>query len=273
MTTTATTRSLAPAIDARAQTRLAWAVADGLTMCGRNLRALVRIPQAVVFSFVQPVIFVLLFRYVFGGAIEVPGVRYVDFLIPAVFVTTVVFGAVQTAIGLAEDLGKGLVERFRSLPMARSAVLTGRTGADLVRNLVVISLMTVVGMLVGFRLHNGVVPFLAAVGLVLAFSYSMLWVFALVGLSASSAETAQAASFPIMALLTFASSAFVPVTTMPGWLQAFARNQPVSVTIEAARALVLGGSASDDVLKALAWSVVILAVAATLAVRRYRRAV
>ena len=270
---TVATTALSPSFQTGATRRLVRAVSDGLAICGRNLRAYVRLPQAVVFATIQPVIFVLLFRYVFGGAIRVPGVRYVDFLIPGIFVQTVIFGAMGTAIGLAEDLGKGLVERFRSLPMARSAVLTGRTAADLVRNVFVIALMAAVGFIVGFRVHTGVVPFIGALALVLAFSYALLWVFALVGLATSNAETAQAASFPIMAPLTFASSAFVPVQSMPGWLQAFAENQPVSVTVDAARALVLGGPTAGPVLESLAWSAAILVVAAMLAVRRYRRTV
>ncbi|MGH9182460.1 MAG: ABC transporter permease [Acidimicrobiales bacterium] len=269
---TATTTTLAPS---RGSTpgRLSRAVADGSAICARNLRVLVRLPQAVVFATIQPVIFVLMFRYVFGGAIRVTDGPYVDFLIPGIFVTTVVFGAMGTAVGLADDLGKGLIERLRSLPMAPSAVLTGRTAADLVRNVFVVALMAVVGFLVGFRVHTGVVAFLAALLLVLLFSYSLLWLFALVGLATANAETAQAASFPIMAPLTFASSAFVPVASMPGWLQPYADNQPVSATVDAARALVLGGPTTGVVLQALAWSVGILVVAATLAVRRYRRVV
>lgn len=262
----------APPAEGRSRSPLGWAVADGLAVCGRNLRALLRRPQAVVFATIQPVIFVLLFRYVFGGAVQVPGVRYVDYLMPGIFVQTVVFGAVGTAVGLAEDLRSGLVERFRSLPMARSAVLVGRTTADLTRNVFVVSLMAVVGFLVGFRVHTGPTRFLAALVLVLVFSYAVVWLFALLGLSASSAEAAQAAAFPIMAPLTFASSAFVPVASMPDWLEVFARNQPVTATVDAARALALGGATAGPVLRAVAWTAAILAVAAPLAVRRYRRA-
>jgi len=248
------------------------AVADAWAVAGRNLIAYRRVPQLLVFSTIQPVIFVLLFRYVFGGAITVPGVRYVDYLMPGIFVQTVVFGSIGTAVGLASDLNAGLIERFRSLPMARSAVLAGRTTADLVRNVFVVALMAVVGFAVGFRIHAGLAGALAAVVVVVAFGYAVSWIFATVGLLVGDPETAQAAAFPVMAPLVFASNAFVPLRSMPGWLQAFAEHQPVSATVSAARALVLGGPTTRPVLKAVAWIVAILAVAAPLAVRRYRTA-
>lgn len=260
-----------PSVDAARRSRLAWAVSDGLAVTGRNLIAYRRVPQLVMFSSIQPIMFVLLFRYVFGGAIRTPGLDYVDFMMPGIFVQTVAFGAVGTGIGLAEDLGKGLIERFRSLPMARSAVLAGRTTADLCRNVFVVVLMSVVGFAVGFRPDTGAVAFLAGVGVLLLFAYALSWVFAGVGLSARNAETAQAMSFPLLFPLTFASSAFVPVASMPGWLQAFARHQPVSVVVDATRALMTGGPTAGVVVQALAWSAVILAVFAPLAVRRYRR--
>lgn len=253
--------------------RPAQAVADALAIGARNLRAMSRVPEVIVFSTIQPVIFVLLFRYVFGGAINVPGVSYVDYLMPGIFVQTVVFGGMNTVIGLSDDLGKGMIERFRSLPMARSAVLAGRTLADLVRNVGVVTLMVLVGFLVGFRVHTGAVEFLGALGIVLLFAFALSWMFALFALSVGNPEAAQAASFPPMALLVFASSAFVPVESMPGWLQVWAEHQPVSATVDAARALVLGGAILTPVLKALAWSAGIVAVFAPLAVRRYRRTV
>jgi ABC-2 type transport system permease protein/oleandomycin transport system permease protein len=215
-----------------------------------------------------------MFRYVFGGAISVPGFPYVDYLMPGVFAQTVAFGAIQTGVGLAEDLHKGLIERFRSLPMARSAVLAGRTVADLVRNVFVVGLMLVVGFLVGFRVHTDALGLIAGMAVMLLFGFSLTWIFAIIGLSTSNAETAQAASFPILAPLVFASSAFVPVNSMPGWLQAFAKNQPVSVAIDAVRSLVLGGQFSNTgkVVASIAWSVGIIAIFAPLAIRRYRRA-
>ena len=258
--------------DVEQKSRLGWAVSDTLAITGRNLTALVRVPQVLVFAVVQPVLFVLMFRYVFGGAIRVPGVDYVNFLMPGIFVQTVTFGAINTGIGLAEDLGKGLIERFRSLPMARSAVLAGRTLADLTRNLLVVVLMLLVGFAVGFRVQTTALAFLGAVLLLLAFSFALSWLFALIGMSVPNAESAQAASFPLLMPLVFASSAFVPLESMPGWLQAFSERQPVTITVEAVRALVLGGPTATAVLQSLAWSVALVAIFAPLAVRRYRRA-
>jgi ABC-2 type transport system permease protein/oleandomycin transport system permease protein len=248
------------------------AIGDALTITQRNLTTLLRVPQLLVFSSVQPILFVLMFRYAFGGAIPIAGVRYVDYLMPGIFGQVVAFGAIQTGVGLAEDKGKGLIERMRSLPMARSAMLAGRTFADVVRNSFVILLMVVMGFIVGFRLHNGVLPFLLGLLLLLAFGFAVSWIFALIGLSTTNAETAQAASFPILVPLVFASSAFVPLKTMPGWLQVFSAHQPVTQTIDAMRALVLGQPAASHVLQSLAWSIAIVALFAPLAVRRYRRA-
>jgi len=272
MSTTAVTL---PRIETRrGASRIVGAARDSFAVAVRNLIAYRRVPQLLVFSTIQPVIFVLMFRYVFGGAIKLPGhVSYVDYLMPGIFVQTVVFGSLAAAIGLAADLKSGLLERFRSLPMARSAVLTGRTIADLVRNVFVVALMSVVGFAVGFRIHNGMVPFLAGLVLVLLFGYTMAWVFATVGLAVGDPESAQAAAFPVLAPLVFASSAFVPVGSMPGWLQAFARHQPVSVTVSAVRDLALGTPVASDLLQALAWMAAIVLVFAPLAVRRYRRAV
>jgi ABC transporter DrrB family efflux protein len=271
--TTVATRVPARALQGRS--KLGRAVRDSLALVWRNLITYRRVPQLLVFSTIQPVIFVLLFRYVFGGAVQssLPGVPYVDFLIPGVFVQATVFGAIGTAVGLATDLKSGLLERFRSLPMARSAVLAGRTGGDLARNVFVVTLMAVVGFVVGFRVHTNAPAFVAGMLLVLLFGYALCWVFATLGLAVGDPETAQAAAFPVLAPLVFASSAFVPVSTMPGWLQAFAEHQPVSVTASAVRALVLGGPTTSVVIQSLAWSVGILVVFAPIAVRLYRRAV
>jgi ABC-2 type transport system permease protein/oleandomycin transport system permease protein len=247
-------------------------VTDALALAWRGLLTYRRVPQLLVFSTIQPVVFVLLFTYVFGGAIQVPGVDYVDYLMPGIFVQTVVFGAIATAIGLAADVQSGLLERFLSLPMTRSAVLMGRTLADLGRNVFVVILMSCVGFAVGWRIHSTWLDYIAAMLLVLAFGYSLSWVFATVGLLVKNPETAQAAAFPIMAPLVFASSAFVPVATMPSWLQPFAEHQPVSVTASAARALTLGTPATSYILQSLAWIVGILAVFIPLSVSRYRRA-
>jgi ABC-2 type transport system permease protein/oleandomycin transport system permease protein len=251
--------------------RLRWAVSDSLTLTLRTLISYTRIPEALFFSSVQPVMFVLLFRYVFGGAIHTPGSSYVDYLIPGIFVQTVAFGAIGTSIGLAEDLQKGVIERFRALPMARSAVLAGRTVADLLRNVVVAGIITGVGFLVGFRIGTNAGAFIAGLGIVLLFAYALSWGFAVIGLSAPNSETAQVMSFPLIFPLTFASSAFVPVASMPHWLRGFAGHQPFSVTVDAARALMNGGPTSWLVWESVAWSLGIFVVLAPLAVHRYRR--
>ena len=251
-----------------------WVIKDALAVGKRNVIGLTRQPTTVVFSTIQPIIFVVLFRYVFGGAIELilpPGVTYVNFLMAGIFVQTVTFGATNTGIGLAEDIKKGLIERFRSLPMARSAVLAGRTLADTLRNLFVICLMFVVGYLVGFRVTTNLMSTLLAILLILFFGYAMSWVMALVGMAAGNAEAAQAAGFPMLAILVFASNAFVPIYTLPGWLQTFVRIQPVSVTVTAVRHLLIGTEGS--VWPAFAWAAGLLVIFMPLAVRRYRRAV
>jgi ABC transporter DrrB family efflux protein len=253
---------------------IAGAVSDSLAVAWRNLITYRRVPQLLVFSTIQPVIFVVMFRYVFGGAIEIPGgIPYVDFLMPGIFVQTAVFGAMAAAVGLAADLKTGILERFHSLPMSRAAVLAGRTTADLARNVFVVVLMSVVGFAVGFRIHTNALAFVAGMGLVLLFGWAMSWVFATLGLAVRDPEAAQAAAFPVVAPLVFASSAFVPVESMPDWLQVFAEHQPVSVTASAVRALVLGGPTADLVLRSIAWSVGIILVFAPIAVRRYRRTV
>jgi ABC-2 type transport system permease protein/oleandomycin transport system permease protein len=256
----------------RPSLRVPTVISDALAIAWRGLITYRRVPQLLVFSTIQPVVFVLMFRYVFGGAIRVPGVDYVDYLMPGIFVQTSVFGAIATAIGLATDVQSGLLERFLSLPMARSAVLVGRTLADLTRNVFVVALMTGVGFLVGFHVHTNAAKLIAAMLLVLLLGYALTWVFATVGLLLRNPESAQAAAFPVMAPLVFASSAFVPVASMPGWLQPFADHQPVSVTASAARALILGTPATSDVLQTLGWVAGILLLFVPLAVWRYRRA-
>ena len=268
----AVTTSLAPA----RRGRIGLMLSDWVTLTWRNLIGYLRIPEQVFFSSVQPIMFILLFRYVFGGAVPVQefgfDFSYVNYLMPGIFVQTVAFGAIGTATGLADDLGKGLIERFRSLPMAQSAVLVGRTTADLFRNVFVMALMTGVAYAVGFRITTSVVLYIAAVGLLLLFSYSLAWAFATIGLMAPNGETAQLMVFPILMPLTFASSAFVPVGSMPGWLQAFANNQPVSAVVDATRALMVAGlPTTAPVIKALAWSIGILVVLAPVAVLRFTR--
>jgi ABC-2 type transport system permease protein/oleandomycin transport system permease protein len=270
-----TTATLAPTLEraphsTRPTDRLRWALSDTLTVTKRNVVSYTRIPEALFFSTVQPILFVLLFVYVFGGAIHVPGVSYVNYLMPGIFVQTVVFGSVQTSIGLAEDLQKGLIERFRALPMARSAVLTGRTTADLLRNVLTVVIITIVGLIVGFRPSTGVLAYVAGLLVILLFAYALSWGFAVIGLSAPNSEVAQVISFPLLFPLTFASSAFVPVSSMPAWLQGFATYQPVSVTVSACRGLMIGGPTATWVVQSLLWSIGLLIVLTPLAVRRYR---
>ncbi|MEO9166128.1 MAG: ABC transporter permease [Aquihabitans sp.] len=260
-----------------------FAVLDTVALTKRNLLHLVRETGLLVFTFVQPVMFVLLFRYVFGGTLgRVIGMDYVNYLLPGIFVQAVALGAVSTAIGLAEDLGGGVIERFRSLPMARMAVLAARTIADLVRNIGIIIVMLVVGYIIGFRPDSFVGVVKGSI-LVLAFAYSLSWLMALVGLRSTSAEEAQSIAFPLLLPLTFASSAFVPVKTMPGWLQLFAEHQPVTTLVNACRGLMLGpeaakaleasGSFITDtngyVIRSLLWIAVILVISVPRAIRRF----
>ena len=250
---------------------MGWAIKDAVAMTGRNLLTMRRVPQVLVFSLVQPVIFTLMFRYVFGGAIKIPGQNYVDYLMPGIFVQTLGFGAISTAIALAEDKGKGLLERLRSLPMSRSAVLAGRVLADTVRNLVIISLLVGIAFLVGFRTHTNVPMVLAGVGVMMLFGFALAWLFALIGLSVPNGEAAQAASFPLLAPLIFASNLFVDTKTMPSGLAAWARNQPVSATANAVRAAMLGGPTATKVVIAVAWSVGLALVLAPIAIHKYRK--
>ena len=265
-----------PSYEATGLDRFRWAIADTMTITWRNIIAMRRVPQVLVFSTIQPIIFVLMFRYVFGGAIspgaQFLGIPYVDFLMPGIFVQTITFGSIQTGVGLAEDLTKGLIERFRSLPMARSAVLAGRTVADLARNVFVFVLMTLVGFAVGFRVHANPFAFIGALLILLLFTFALSWIFAMISLAMRNAEAAQAAAFPLVAPLVFASSAFVPLSSQPGWLQVFYAHQPVTLTVNAIRALCIGGETLTPALQSIAWSVGIIAVFAPLAVRRYRQA-
>jgi ABC-2 type transport system permease protein/oleandomycin transport system permease protein len=236
----------------------------------RNLLRIVRNPRLLVFSAVQPAMLLVLFRYVLGGAIHIPGESYVDYIVPAVFIEAVMIGGMATAIGLADDLRSGIIDRFRSLPMARSAVLAGRTLADLSRSVFALALMVVLGLLVGFSFHAGAGGIIAGLALVLVFGYCFSWVYATIGLLTKDPETAQVAGILPFFVLVFASSAIVPVATMPGWLQPFARHQPVSITINAVRALLQGEPTHHWVWQSLAWSAGILLVFFTIAVRLYR---
>jgi ABC-2 type transport system permease protein/oleandomycin transport system permease protein len=217
--------------------------------------------------------FVLLFVYVFGGAIETPGFDYVDFLMPGIIVQSIAFGGFVTALGLAEDLKKGLIDRFRSLPMSRSAVVTGRILADVGTNVVQLAVIIGVGLAVGFSFATPVPEIIAGIALLFLIGIAFSWVFALIGLAASSPEASNAYGFTILFPITFVSSAFVPVDSMPGWLQPVAEHNPFTTMVDAIRALFLGTPAGNDVWLAVVWSVGIIAVFAPLAVWRYRRAV
>jgi ABC transporter DrrB family efflux protein len=250
------------------------ALNDTTVVTGRNLRHFIRQPQLLMFSTIQPIMFVLLFAYVFGGAVKgsLPGgVKYIDFLLPGIFVQSVAFRATQTAIGLSEDLERGVIDRFRSMPMARSAVLIGRTVADLVRNVLIIGLMTVVGYLIGFRFQAGLLNAVACIAVVSGFGFALSWVFAFVALTVRGAEAAQSAGFVVIFPLVFASSVFVPVASMPDWLQAFAKVSPVTLTANAGRTYALDGGVPGSLAGTTVWIIGLLAIFIPLCVWRYRR--
>jgi ABC transporter DrrB family efflux protein len=247
-------------------------VTDTLVIAERNLVRLPRSPDLLLAFTVQPVMFVLLFVYVFGGAINTPGYDYVDFLIPGIIVQNIAFGGFVTALGLAEDLRKGLIDRFRSLPMARPAVLAGRTFADIVTNALSVGVLVVTGLIIGFSFNANVGEILLGFVLLLTFGYAFSWVFALLGLVVSSPEAANSLGFIAVFPLTFISSAFVPTESMPEALQWFADVNPFTIVVNAMRSLWLGAPAGNDVWGAFVWSFVILAIFAPLAVSRYRRA-
>jgi len=258
-------------LDAPAEGGLRWAVRDSLVLAGRNLRHTTRQPELLFFATVQPIIFVLLFRFVFGGAIATPGLSYVNFLMAGIFVQTTAFASTNTGVGLADDLSKGIVDRFRALPMARYAVLAGRTLGDLARIVFVVLVMTAVGVAVGLRPASAL-GLLGAIGLTSLFGFAFSWVSAWIGLRSGSVETANLAGFVWLFPLTFASSAFVPLDSMPGWLQAFARATPVTPTVDAVRGLLNEGlPVQRPLLTSLAWIVGLTAVFSVLSVRSYRR--
>jgi ABC transporter DrrB family efflux protein len=248
------------------------ALADAMVIAKRHLLAYSRQPELLVFVFVQPVMFVLLFRYVFGGAISnVPGGRYVDFLMPGIITQTVGFGAMNTAIAMADDLQKGIIDRFRSLPMSRVAVVAGRVLADVARLAVTITIMVLVGLLVGWRLQGGGLHLVWALLLALGFGQAMSWATAFMGLSVPNPEAAQAAGFVCIFPLSFASSVFVPVSSMPGWLQAFARINPITLVATSLRNLTMGRPVGDSWWQALLWIAGITLVAGAASVRKYKR--
>jgi ABC-2 type transport system permease protein/oleandomycin transport system permease protein len=247
------------------------AISDIWVMTKRNLLKYRRLPQLIVFSLIQPVMFVLLFAWVFGGAIKTPATSYVNFLLPGILVQTVLFGSMMTGLGLAEDMSKGMIDRFKSLPMSRGAVLAGRTISELIRNVFVVLLMTVVGLMIGFRIEHGIGDFLLAVLFVLLFGFAFSWISATIGLSVKNVEAVQTAGFVWVFPLAFASSIFVPVETMQKGIKVFAENNPITYTTDVVRALILGTPVGNDVWYALFWIAGILVVFVPLAINRYRK--
>ncbi len=257
------------------------ALADGMVVARRNLIKIKRIPDLLLYSTVQPVMFVLLFAYVFGGAIAVQGGNYREFLMAGIFTQTVAFGSAFTAVGLADDLQKGIIDRFRSLPMARSAVLIGRTTSDLLNNVLVVVVMAICGLAVGWRIREGLVSGLAGFALLLLFGYAMSWVAAVIGLSVRSVEVAQSAGMIWLFPATFLSNAFVPIETLPSWLAPVAEWNPISSVVAAVRDLFGNAAgappmdsfpAQHPMLVSVLWSLALIAVFLPLAVRRYRSA-
>jgi ABC transporter DrrB family efflux protein len=247
-------------------------VSDTLIIAERNLIRLPRAPELFIGYTLQPIMFVLLFRYVFGGAIRTPGYTYVDFLLPGIIVQNTAFGGFATALGLNEDVRKGLIDRFRSLPMSRAAVLGGRTLADVATNALSITILIVTGVIVGFAFHTSLLLAIAGIGLLLLFGYAFSWFLAFLGLLVTSSESVNSVGFIAVFPLTFISSAFVPVASMPDGLRQFAEVNPFTVVVDAMRHLWLGAPAHNYVWGAVVWSFVIVAVFAPAAVARYRRA-
>ena len=250
---------------------LAMSASDTFVLAKRNLARIPRQPDLLIAYTVQPVMFVLLFVFVFGGAIQTPGFEYVDFLMPGIIVQSIAFGGFVTALGLAEDVKKGLIDRFRSLPMSRGAVLLGRTFSDVALNCLSLVVLFAVGFAAGFNfIDASVIDVLAGIVLCLFLGYAFSWIFALVGLYSSSPETANAIGFTLIFPLTFASSVFVPVDSMPDGLRQFAEVNPFTTISDAVRSLWLGTPAHTDVWMAFVWCTVLTAIFAPLAVARYR---
>ena len=249
------------------------AVRDALLLAERNLRRLPRNPDLLVGVTFQPVMFVVLFTYVFGGAINTPGYDYVDFLLPGIVIQMIAFTGYATALGISDDLRKGLVDRFRSLPIARSAMLAGRTFSDIAMNVIALVTMTVVGFVVGFSFDSTVAEIVAGFGLVLLFGYAMSWVYSYIGLISSTPESASALITVVIFPLTFVSSVYVPADSMPAVLEAIANANPITTVVDALRALWLGAPAGTDIWVSILWCVGLTAVFSVLATARYRRTV
>jgi ABC transporter DrrB family efflux protein len=254
------------------------AVSDGLIMTWRNLKRVPRIPELAIFAVLQSIMFVLLFAYVFGGAIPLPGGgSYREYLMPGIYLQTLGFACITTAIAVTDDMAKGLIDRFRSLPMARSAVLSGRTVSDVIYNAGILVVLMLSGLAVGWRLHTGIGDFLLAVAIMLYFTFAMAWVGVLVGLLVPSVEVGQQLGFLLIFPLTFVSNAFVPTSTLPSWLQPVAEWNPFSALTAMARELfgnpnpfTSGFPGDHPILLSLIWTSALLVVFAPLAVAKYR---
>ena len=262
-------------------TTLAEAFEDSITIAKRNVIKIRRVPEVLVFVLLSPILFVLLFAYVFGGSIDIPGGSYREFLIAGIFAQTVVFGATFTGAGLAEDMQKGIIDRFRSLPMARSAVLVGRTASDVIYNVLSMVIMALTGLLVGWRIRGGLIDALLGFVLLIVFAYAISWIMAYVGLLVPSVEVINNASFMVIFPLTFIANTFVPSDNLPGPLKTFAEWNPVSTVTQAARELFgnippgvpepTAWPLANPVIYTLIWTVIIIAVFAPLAIRRFAR--
>jgi ABC transporter DrrB family efflux protein len=246
-------------------------ISDIKVMTKRDILRYIRLPQLLVFNALLNVVLLLLFNYVFGGAINAGGMKYVQYFLPGFLAQTVVFGSTQTSVGIAEDLSKGLIDRFRSLPMARPAFLTGRVLADAVRYTILVVLMIAVGTIMGFRFENGIGPAVAGIALVILFGTALTWVGVFIGISVKDVETAQVAGFVWVFPLVFASSLYVPIATMPSWLQVFAKINPVTSMVDTIRALSLGTNVASPLWKILVWDAAIILLFLPLAIRRYIR--
>lgn len=246
-------------------------LSDSWQITKRNLIRYKRSPRLIFFSTVQPIMFVLLFAYVFGSAINVPGTSYINYLIPAIIIQTVLFGAMNTGIGLADDIKQGLIDRFRSLPMSRAAVLTGRTFADSIRNIFTVSVMIGVGYLIGFRIETGFGLSVVAVASAVLLGYALMWVMAFVAMMVKESETVQMAGMVFIFPLTFASSAFVPTENMPAALKWFAERSPVTESINTLRGLFITGEYVDTLWQMYLWIAVILVIFFPLAVWQYKK--
>jgi ABC transporter DrrB family efflux protein len=263
----------ATVVPAGATGRLTAGVRDTTAMTKRNLHHYLRTPALVAVAFAQAVLFVVMFTYVFQGAIDTPGgTPYIDYLMGGIFVLAIAFGSINAGVGLAEDLNTGMIDRFRSLPMARPALLAGRTLADAIRNLAVLALMIAVGAAIGFRFHAGPLAALGAIALTVTLGYVLSWLSALIGLATRDTETAGTASLLPIIPLAFTSSTFVPVDTMPGWLQAWANINPITPIVDANRAFILGGPTTTPLLQAVAWISALAAIVIPLAIHRYQHA-